>query len=136
MAVYTNFLPFFSSKIMKASAPFRLFFALCMSLIPLLASAKGPAKVEGYWNVETNLSIRSYTIVRFYNNQDQLVYEEQLNNLCFDLSKSTGRCRRTARQLNTALQRILRNPETATQTTLLASEFGRNRRAQRLYDVR
>lgn len=121
---------------MKAITVFRLFLVLSLSIISLQTNAEMPATIAGYWNIETNLTTRNYTIVRFYNSQDQLIYEEQINNLCLDLNKGTGRCRRTTRQLNTALQRVLRNPETATPTSLLASGLGRNRRAQRLYAVR
>ncbi|HEX8429151.1 hypothetical protein [Hymenobacter sp.] len=124
---------------MKSSLLFRL---LTFSLFLLISSptwAQTPPAaptLPGYWNLETNLTTRNYTIVRFYNHQDQLVYEEQLDNLCLDLGKGNGRCRRTTRQLNTALQRVLRNPSTTTEATLLAAELGGNRRVQRLYAVR
>ncbi|HEX8350833.1 MAG TPA: hypothetical protein VF598_12795 [Hymenobacter sp.] len=95
------------------------------------------AALPGYWNIETNLTTRDYTIVRFYDGQDQLAYEERLPNLCLDLSRTTGICRRTARQLNVALQQVLRNPALGAQSaTLLAQQFSVDRRLQRAYAVR
>lgn len=109
--------------------------ALCL-LISTLATAQAPLSrpvLPGYWNLETNLSTRDYTIVRFYNGLDQLVYEERLPNLCLNLSDGTGHCRRTSRQLSKALQQVLRTPPVATQATLLALQFNSKRRVQRLY---
>lgn len=116
-------------------------------LFPLLAgcllaatSAAGqapPVRTSGYWNLETNLTTHDYTVVRFYNQQHELVYTERLNNLCLDLSQGGRRCRRTARHLDAALQQLLRKPGLASQSpTLLAAEFGQNRWVQRAYASR
>ncbi|GAA3927761.1 hypothetical protein [Hymenobacter algoricola] len=111
-----------------------------MLLFTSLASAMPrprPLPVGGYWNLETNLATRDYTIVRFYDAQDQLMYEERLDNLCLDLSGGTSLCRRTARRLDVALQQVLRNPSSAGETTtMLALQLGQNRRVQRSYAVR
>ncbi|TGE20219.1 hypothetical protein [Hymenobacter elongatus] len=123
-----------------------LFFRLLLSSLLLLAGLASAAPrltpptnapVAGYWNLETNLLTRDYTIIRFFNDQHELVYEERLDNLCLDLSKGTGLCRRTARQLNVALHHVLRDPNNARQTTTqLALELGQSRRVQRVYAVR
>ena len=117
-------------------------FRLAVSLLCLVAStssfAQTLAKVakSGYWNAETNLTTRNYTIVRFYDGQDQLVYEERLDNLCLDLAKGNGRCRRTSRKLATTLQLVLRESSVCASGTLLAQQFNSTRRAQRAYASR
>lgn len=111
---------------------------LLLATLTVTASPR-PSKAvptNGYWNLETNLTTRNHTIVRFYNSSNQLVYEERLNNLCLDLSKGNGLCRRTAKQLNVALQEVLRTPDRAPHATLLATQFGQSRRVQRVYAVR
>ena len=103
----------------------------CLSLVLLFfVSTAAPAQdrpaapTAGYWNVETNRTTRDYTIVRFYDGQDQLVYEERLA-AYFDLARPGHRTRRARRQLTAALQRVLRNPTTAAQTAGLALMLGR-----------
>ncbi|MCB2376614.1 hypothetical protein LGH70_03415 [Hymenobacter sp. BT635] len=125
---------------MKTNLIFR--FLLAALLLPASLAFAGPrpprsVPSQGYWNVETNLTTRDYTIIRFYNDQDQLVYEERIDNLCLDLSSGSGLCRRTANQLNSALRQVLLNPAAPQQNpTLLAQQFGQNRRVQRVYAVR
>ncbi|PJJ59956.1 hypothetical protein [Hymenobacter chitinivorans] len=110
---------------------------LMLALGVALAGAAAPLPTGGYWNVETNLTTRDYTIIRFFNDQNQLIYEERIDNLCLGLSKDSGPCRATTRQLNLALQQVLRDPATARQTTtMLALQLGQNRRVQRVYAVR
>ncbi|AMR28932.1 hypothetical protein A0257_18720 [Hymenobacter psoromatis] len=73
--------------------------------------------------------------MRFYNGQDQLVYEERLPRLCLDLGKGSRRCRqRTGRQLSQALQLALHDPAHATQATAwLTQQLGQDRHETRLY---
>jgi hypothetical protein len=120
---------------MKNALTFRLAAPLVCLFVSTLAQAQtAPA---GYWNTETNLTTRAYTIVRFYNGQDQLVYEETLPNLCLDFSRRPGQCRRTKSQLDATLQQVLRDPAAANHATgLLAAQFGQDRRVQRLYAAR
>lgn len=73
--------------------------------------------------------------MRFYNGQDQLVYQETLPDLCLDLSRHSGRRRRASQQLTVALQQVLHDPATGT-GTLLAAQLGQNRRAPRSYAAR
>ncbi len=91
----------------------------------------------GYWNVETNLTTRDYTIVRFYNAQDQLVYEERIDDLCLNLCGSRPVCQRTKARLDAALQQVLHDPSLAARApALLAQQLRANRRVQRVYAVR
>jgi len=118
---------------MKNSLLSRLSFLLILLALSIahahaqLAPAAGvPAAQPGYWNVETNLTTRDYTIVRFFDGQDQLVSEERLDNVSLDLTRRTHACRRAKRQLNQALLQVLRAPAAAAQTTAaLAQELGR-----------
>ncbi|UOQ69728.1 hypothetical protein [Hymenobacter volaticus] len=113
-----------------------LFFAFSLLLLVTTQSWAQARTTEsslpGYWNIETNSKTRDYTIVRFYNNQDQLVYEERLNDVCLDLSKG----RRTSRQLARALQRVLRERAVYTSGTLLAQQLAAKPRFQRAFAVR
>lgn len=113
-----------------------LFIALLSGVSAPSAQAQQPAPA-GYWNLETNLTTRDYTVVRFYNSQHELVHEELLNNLSIDLSKGTGLCRRTAHRLDVALQNVLANPAQAAEASArLAAQLGQNRRTVRVYAVR
>ncbi|OON69429.1 hypothetical protein [Hymenobacter sp. CRA2] len=108
----------------------------CFCLLPALVHAQQVPQ-GGYWNLETNLITRDHTVVRFYDAQDQLVYETRLNDLCLDLSRGNGLCRRTAQKLNLALQTVLLNPRGAEQAVAaLSQQLGQNRRVQRIYAVR
>ena len=125
---------------MKTFVIIRLSLGLLFGSLASLAHAQAapPASPQpAYWNVETNLTTRDYTIVRFYNGQDQLVYEERLDGLNLDLRKGNRCCRRTSQQLNVALATVLRNPAAARlDASLLAQAFGQDRRVQRAYAVR
>lgn len=123
---------------MKNSAILRLSALLvCLFLTTLAQAQTAPAALPGYWNIETNLTTRDYTIVRFYNAQDQLVYQERLDHLCLNLVKGKGLCRRTGAQLNQVLARVLADPQAARQSTsLLAQQLEQNRRVQQVYAAR
>lgn len=123
---------------MKTSLLIRLACGLLLlASTPGLAQPHAPQPPElGYWNIETNLTTRDYTIVRFYNGHDQLVYEERLPGLCLDLRKGNGLCRRTTRQLTAALRQVLRDAASRESATLLTQQFSQSRRFQRAYAVR
>ena len=91
-----------------------------------------PASQGGYWNLETNLTTRAYTLVRFYNDHDQLVYQERLDNLCLDLSAARPLRRRLQQHLDLALQQVLSEPSLATQP-MVAQQLSTSRRLQRVY---
>lgn len=120
----------------------RLIFCLSLLLLNcgavLAQSPDGPSPtlLTGYWNVETNLTTRDYTIVRFYNGQDQLVYEERLDDFCLNLRRKCPSARRAHKQLNVALQQLLQQPENSRNTALLAQQFKADKRYLRVYAVR
>jgi len=105
----------------------------------LASHAQGlpPAALPGYWNLEINRTTRDYTIVRFYDGQDRLVYETRLDGLCLDLSQGPApRRRRTAASLSLALQAVLLDPANASQTVAgLAQQFDQHGRALQRYAV-
>ncbi|MBF9143974.1 hypothetical protein [Hymenobacter properus] len=124
---------------MKAPLLFRLS-PLLLVFASTLVQAQTPTPSTapaGYWNVETNRLTHDYTTVRFYNSQDQLVYEERIDNLCLNLTSNRPVCRRTMAQLNQSLAQVLSNPAAAAQNpTLLAQQFSADRRVQRVYASR
>ncbi|MEQ9285638.1 MAG: hypothetical protein RIG77_01945 [Cyclobacteriaceae bacterium] len=50
-----------------------------------------------YWTIENNIKDKSYTIVRYYNDEDQVVFEKVLKNKFIKLNK------RDVRKLNKGL---------------------------------
>ena len=99
---------------MKTSAIFRLGSALALFFCSMLATAQPALKAPntlGYWNVETSPATHNYAIVRFYNDQHQLLLETELADLRVD--PRCGIRRRMVHQLNAALQRVLRKPQSA-----------------------
>jgi len=123
---------------MKTSVFFRLGLVLLLcSLASRVHAQAAPATPQpAHWNLETNRATRDHTTVRFYNGQDQLVYQETLPDLCLDLSRHSGRRRRRAsQQLTVALQQVLHDPATGT-GTLLAAQLGQNHRVPRSYAAR
>ena len=123
---------------MKNSSLLRSGTLVALLCIASLAQAQTtPVPTAGYWNLETNLTTRDYTTVRFYDGQDQLVYEETLPNLCLDLSRNPGLGRRTKAQLTATLHQVLLDPAAAAgHGTLLAAQLAPDRRVQRVYATR
>lgn len=122
---------------MKTPFCIRLTCGLLLLLGSLAGRAQGlpPAALPGYWNLEINRTTRDCTIVRFYDGQDRLVYEDHLPGLCLDLSQGPARQRRrTAARLSLALQAVLRDPARARQTVAgLAQQFDQRGRAPQRY---
>ena len=89
--------------------------AFCCSLFActaLSASAQSTdAAKEPYWVVETNTVTRDHTIVRFYSQQHELVYEEKLQGVHLDATR-----KRTRKLLNKALKGVMNN-------SILAGEY-------------
>ena len=65
---------------------------------------------ENYWVVETNVHQRNYSIVRFYNAADELIYEERLDGMYLDIKKP-----KHVKRLNLALAQITEVPVIAYQ---------------------
>ena len=101
---------------MKTPLCIRLACGLVFLLGSLASHAQqlAPPTQPGYWNLEINRTTRDYTIVRFYDGQDQLVFETRLDGLCLDLAQgSAQRRQRTAASLSLALQTVLLDPANA-----------------------
>ena len=128
---------------MKTALIFRLSILLVLLSVSMRSQAQASAPAlasapqSGYWNLETNLTTRDYTTVRFYTADDELLYTETLPNLCLDLSRGNRLCRHTKSQLNATLQRVMLDPAAATrQGDLLAAQFSADRHVQRVYATR
>ncbi len=57
---------------------------------------------KGYWVLESNVKTPNNYIIRFYNNDNKLVYSEKISDIKLDISK-----RRTKMQLKKALENTL-----------------------------
>jgi hypothetical protein len=131
-----SFSNLFFTETMKSFLIFRLSLVLFVfaSTVARAQMTAAPAAPAGYWNTETNLTTHDHTTVRFYNAQDQLVYEEILPT-CLNLTRRAPRKRTTAR-LNLALARVLADPAAAQGTALLAQQFGQGTRVPNAIAVR
>ncbi|WP_375435193.1 hypothetical protein [uncultured Hymenobacter sp.] len=88
---------------------------------------------SGYWNLITDQSNRDHTVVRFYNDQHELLYEERLEGLCLDPCKSRAAHRRVARMLGATLQQVQRMQSNSMVSTKL---IALNRHTLRAYAAR
>ena len=126
-----------SSLIFRFSLGLLVFASTLAHAPPTPTPTPTPAAQPGYWNIETNLTTRDYSTVRYYNVQNQLIYEEQLPNLCLDLARPTALCRRTKSQLDQVLRQVLATPASQPAPAgLLAQQLGQSHRAMRVYASR
>ena len=126
-----------SSLIFRFSLLLLVFASTLAHAPPTPTPTPTPAAQPGYWNIETNLTTRDYTTVRYYNAHDQLVYEKQLPNFCLDLSRPSALCRHTKGQIDLALQQVLAAPASQPAPAgLLAQQLGQSHRALRVYAAR
>lgn len=90
----------------------RIFFLSCLTFWVINTSAQAQASkpATGYWVVETNLHEAPYTIVKMYNLQNTLLYEERLEGKRLNIKR-----RRHVRMLNTSLNNLLKNTAVAQQ---------------------
>ncbi len=103
---------------------------LAFGLLLLLSSLRGGAQTQpvaalpGYWSLGVNPTTRDHTIIRFYNGQNQVVYEEALPQL-LDLNRVPPSARALITDhLSWALQWVLRNPASASQNgSVLSPDF-------------
>ncbi|TGE08729.1 hypothetical protein [Hymenobacter fodinae] len=126
---------------MKTSLLSRLS-AVCLFLVCATTLAKADPVVytespiiakTGYWTIVTDSQIRDRSTVRFYNDQHELLYEEQLNGVYLDPSKSLAAHRRISKMLGTTLQQVQR---LSTNCVVSTHMVALNRHTQRLYAVR
>ena len=61
---------------------------------------------SGYWSLITDQQHQDHTVVQFYNDQHELLYQEVLAGLYLDLSKSGSGHRRLSRLLGATLQQV------------------------------
>ncbi|WP_324672221.1 hypothetical protein [Hymenobacter sp. GOD-10R] len=90
-----------------------LSFLLLSPCFSTQATAQTPpttASLPGYWNVEANRCTQKYAIVRFYNDQHELVHEARIANQQLALNRRRMGSR-TVQQLNVALQDVLRKAQ-------------------------
>jgi hypothetical protein len=71
----------------------------------------------GFWVIETNITQRNYSIVRFYDAANALIYEENIPGIYLDATK-----RRTKKLLNKTLLQL-------TDKALVAGQFHKERPA-------
>lgn len=72
-----------------------LFFGLLFTVLTSFAQDKTPEKSKagryvsekGYWNIESNQKTPRNSIIRFYNIQNQLVYEEAIQGMKVRINK-------------------------------------------------
>ncbi|UOQ68015.1 hypothetical protein [Hymenobacter volaticus] len=88
---------------------------------------------SGYWSLVTDQSDRSHTVVQFYNDQHELLYEERLDGLCLNPCKSRAAHRRVAKMLGATLQQVQRMQSNSMVSTKLVAL---NRHTLREYATR
>ena len=87
----------------------KLFVAAAFGLIVSAANAQTDPPIvapwasdKGYWVVETNIHDLQNNIIRFYNNEDELLYTEKLMGVKLDINK-----RKVKMKLKKALEKTL-----------------------------
>ncbi|MCC9134813.1 hypothetical protein ACFSKU_20115 [Pontibacter silvestris] len=89
--------------------------ALCGGIFATLffpAEAQVSQPVSGNWVVETNTIKQNYSVVRFYNQQKTLIYEEKLYGVHLDVTKP-----KTRKMLDKTLKNVLNSTLVAWQTS-------------------
>ena len=83
--------------------------------------AQAVLPAQNYWVVETNLKQRDYSLIRFYNQRNELVYEEHLAGIYLNISRP-----KHVKRLNLALQQVTDNTfATGKQKNVIASIYHR-----------
>jgi hypothetical protein len=103
-----------------------VFSGLVMAVTTLSSSAQ-IADTQGFWNVETNVYTRDYSVIRFYTADNELIYEERLEGLHLDVSR-----KKTARMLTRTLRMFQNKSLVAGQlkgySQMIAASIARERR--------
>ena len=73
-----------------------------LGLTLLLSMAVQMATAQVYWVIETNARQKNFTIIRFYNQHHELLYEERQQGVFFDPSR-----RKHKKKLNEMLSNFL-----------------------------
>ena len=77
---------------------------IAAGLALILSMAFQISQAQAYWVVETNARQKNFTVVRFYNRDDQLIYEERHQGIFLNPSK-----RKHKRKLNSMLETYLKS---------------------------
>ena len=76
---------------------------------------------QNYWVVETTLKQRDYSVVRFYNRKNELLYEERLHGIYVNISRA-----KHVKRLNLALHQVTgKSFNTANPKNVIASLYHR-----------
>jgi hypothetical protein len=90
--------------------------ALCFGTLGNGFTQTTPPVNSAYWVVETNVKQQTFSIVRIYNHQHELIYQERIEGVCLDISK-----RRHKRILDQTLASF-------TEQRIIARQLGKARR--------
>jgi hypothetical protein len=95
---------------MKFSTSFGKKIALSVAFVVLCsfsnwATASQPKKSKGYWVIENNLNQKDKTIIRFYNQENELLQEQILEGKYLELDAAT------VKTLNQSLELYLKSQD-------------------------
>jgi hypothetical protein len=72
--------------------------------LPAMAGMPPYATETGYWVVESNTITKDFTIIKFYDSQHQLMYEEKMEGVYLNIKK-----RKHVKMLNNRLKMVESN---------------------------
>ena len=75
---------------------------LAATLFCITPAATANGSAPGYWTVETHTAKQPFTVLRFYNSDNQLVGEQRLINVKLDITKAYHR-RQIEKRYQTAM---------------------------------
>lgn len=111
-----------------------LMLSVTMAMAQKVVYSEAPMIAKsGYWSLVTDQNDRSHTVVQFYNDQHELLYEERLDGLCLEPCKSRASHRRLAKMLGATLQQVQRMQSNSMVSTKLVAL---NRHTLREYATR
>lgn len=77
-----------------------------------------PAASKGFWVIESNINEKKTQLVKFYDSDHRLIYEEKIEGKRIRYEKP-----RTQKKLNEVLQAVLETKDTLHSKSLLAKHF-------------
>jgi hypothetical protein len=103
--------PPYKNKNMKTIKPKNTFiiaamllFSYLCPLLPVRANTPYTTPDTGYWVVESNTHSKDFTVIKFYDAQHRLMYEERLEGVCLNIKK-----RKHIKMLNNTLNMVETN---------------------------
>jgi hypothetical protein len=91
----------------------RLVWTIILFTLTLFSSQSAIAQhphLEGYWVVESNVFTKDFTVVKFYDDTDNLLYEEKLTGIYLDIAR-----KKNVKMLNRTLKMLQHNRLVAAQ---------------------